>query len=263
MSQMIYLHDDDLRGVEIVPQPLLPPLRDLGIACQQDVALDAAGKSEVQRIGRVQPCRGSDVSGSDKDFATSGNQLQRLEKYQKPLLQPLVSLLQRLDQTLHQRQIAGVEDRLVMCLQLGINLGCIRGIFNKIDDDACIQVNSWSVLDGAAQNFYSSKRLSHESRSACRYASTSSREGGGSPDGKFLWIAFSASTASASEPLGTCTVLLVRRSYCSRKSRTSFSGSQRRWVARSRSSCQSRSSCSIVNLGMLSPEEDYTCHENL
>ncbi len=255
--------NNTIRRVVLPPRPLPPSLRNLRLTRQQSVARSAAGKSEVQRIGRAQPCLDSEASGSDKDFATSGNQLQRLEKHAETLLQSLVSLLQRFYWALHQRQIAGVEDRLVMCLQLGANLGCIRGILNTIEDDACIQVNSGSALDSSAHNFYSSTLLSHESRSARRYASTSPRDGGGTSDGKFLWITLSVSATSASEPLGNRTVLLVRRSHCSRMSRASSSGLQRRWAARSRRSCQSCSSSSIVNLGRLLPKEDYTCNENL
>lgn len=259
MKQKPHLHNDNLRGVAIGTRRSLPPLRNLCIACQQNVTFATAGKREMQCIRRAQLRQGSDASCSYKDFAPSWHQLQRLEKHEELLLQSVITLLQRFYKALHQRQAAGAEDGTGLCLQGGTNLRSVRSILNEIDDHACIQVDY----------FYSSARLSHKSRSAWRYASTSSREGGGVAEGKTCRIVSRVPITRAREPLGnrahasSFRRLLVRRSHCSSMSRASSSGLQRRWAAHSRSSCQSHSSTSIVNLGMLSPKEDCTRHEKL
>lgn len=263
MSKTIHLQNINIRRIFVLIRPLLPPLLNLLITRQQSVALSTAGKSEMQRIWCTQLRHRSYVSRAYKDLTTSRHQVQRLEELEKPFWQLRIFILQWLYQALHQCQIAGAEDGCALGLQVGTHLKSIRSIFNKIDDDMRVQINP---LHG----FYSSTCFSHESRSICRYASTSSRVGGGASDGKTCRTLSSVPMTRSKEPRGNgvpfssnkcavcvCEVSCGRRRHLDRMSRARSSGRQRRSAACSRSRCHSRSSTSIISRGIVSPTLFY------
>jgi len=187
----------------------------------------------------------------------------------RPLLPPLRNLRITRQQSVALSTAGKSEMQRVWCTQLRHRSYVsraykdFRNIFNKIDDDICVQINP---LHG----FYSSTRFSHESRSVCRYASTSSRVGGGASDGKTCRTLSSVPMTRSKEPRGNgvpfssnkcavcvCEVSWVRRRHLDRMSRANSSGGQRRRAACSRSWCHSRSSTSIISRGIVSPTLFY------
>jgi hypothetical protein len=260
---------NDLHGIAIPRAVLLPLLPDLGITCQQHIALAIAGECKMESIGSAQPRRRPNLCCTHEYLTASRYQFQRLEKGEKPLLQMPICLLKGQHQALQQRQIARAEYRGRLCLQIGANLEGIWSVLNQINNHIGIQIDSRHLTQSPFEP-------SQEARSCCRYASISSREGGGMSKGIAVWIRFSVAKTRWSEPRGKATTVqscscscnsvgYFLALFCLRPLRSgicnlpkssccaSASGVSPWRSACSRSCCHACSSTSIVSLGTVSP----------